>query len=84
MKRQWSTILVFLTQGVGIVFFAIFLLAFYLPMPSNETLIGNSNIRTPLSVFGAIFLIMIIISIASAYGEKRTLTSIQGKPQIQQ
>jgi uncharacterized membrane protein YjfL (UPF0719 family) len=80
MKRPWSKLFIFLTQGVGVVFFAIFLLAFYLPMPSNETLIGNSNFRTPLSILGAIFLIMIIISIASAYVGKRTSTNIQAKP----
>lgn len=71
MKNQQLTSLVFLAQGIGIVFFGIFLAAFYVPMPSNDTLIGDPNFRTPMSIFGIIFIVLILISIAVAYLVKR-------------
>jgi hypothetical protein len=63
--------LVFLTQTVGVVFFLIFLAAFYVPMPSNETLIGDPSYRNPLSIFGAIFLALTVIVVVVAYVGKR-------------
>ena len=71
MKRQQSNVLVFLTQGIGIIFFGIFLAAFYIPMPSNDTLIGDSFFRTPMSIFGLIFIALILIAIVAAYVVKR-------------
>ncbi len=70
MKSQLTS-LVFLAQGIGIVFFGIFLAAFYVPMPSNDTLIGDPNFRTPMSIFGIIFIALIIISIIAAYVVKQ-------------
>jgi tryptophan-rich sensory protein len=40
-------------------------------MPSNDTLIGDPNFRTPMSIFGIIFIALIIISILAAYVVKR-------------
>ena len=71
MKRQQLTALVFLAQGIGVSFFGIFLAAFYVPMPSNDTLIGDPNFRTPMSIFGIIFIVLILISLAVAYMVKR-------------
>jgi len=71
MKNQQLTPLVFLTQTIGVIFFVVFLAAFYLPMPSNDTFIGDPNFRTPMSIFGIIFVIMIVITIVVAYVVKR-------------
>jgi hypothetical protein len=71
MKNQYLASLVFLAQGIGIVFLGIFLAAFYVPMPSNDTLIGDPNFRTPISIFGLIFIALIVISIIAAYVVKR-------------
>ena len=70
MERNPLEMLVFLAQGIGVVFYVIFLAAFYIPMPSNDTLIGDPTFRTPLSIFGGIFLILIIISLAAVYMRK--------------
>ena len=70
MERKPLELLVFLAQGIGVVFYLIFLAAFYIPMPSNDTLIGDPTFRTPLSIFGGIFLILTIISLAVAYMRK--------------
>ncbi len=72
MKSPQIASLVFLTQAVGVVFFLVFLAAFYVPMPSNETLIGDPNFRTPLSIFGAIYLALTLIAVVAAYvGNKK-------------
>ena len=66
MKNKQLKLLIFLTQGIGIIFYIIFLSAFYVPLPSNQTLIGDSVFRSSLSIFGGIFLILIIVSLASS------------------
>jgi len=71
MERNPLEVLEFSAQGIGVVFYVIFLAAFYIPMPSNDTLIGDPTFRTPLSIFGGIFIIFIIISIAVAYFRKQ-------------
>lgn len=70
MKSERVALLIFLAQGVGTVFYGIFLAAFYIPLPSNDTLIGDPTFRTPMSIFGALFLILIIISLVAAYRKK--------------
>ena len=71
MKGDQTKLLVFLAQGIGVIFYGIFLAAFYIPMPSNDTLIGDPTFRTPLSIFGGIFLILILISLAASYVRKQ-------------
>jgi hypothetical protein len=71
MKNQPLTSLVALAQIVGVVFFGIFLAAFYLPMPSNDTLIGDTNFRTPMSIFGIIFIAITVIALLVSYAMKR-------------
>ena len=71
MKSKQTELLVLLAQGIGAVFYIIFLAAFYIPLPSNETFIGDPAFRTPLSIFGGIFLILIIITLATAYLRKQ-------------
>ena len=66
MKGRQLEMLVFLTQGIGVIFYVIFLAAFYIPLPSNDTLIGDSVVSSSLSIFGGIFLILIIVSLGAS------------------
>jgi hypothetical protein len=66
LKSKQLALLVFLTQGIGVIFYGIFLAAFYLPLPSNETLIGDPIFRLSLSIFGGIFLILIAVSLMAS------------------
>ena len=63
----YSRALVYSTQIAGIIYFAIFMAAFYLPLPSNDTLVGDPNFRTPMMISGLIFLALTILSLATAY-----------------
>lgn len=49
---------------MGLVFFVILSAAFYLELPSNASLIGNPTFRAALSIFGGLFLILIIVCLA--------------------
>ncbi len=71
MSRPRIAALVAATQIVGITFFGVFMAAFYLPLPSNDTLIGDPNFRTPMSILGLIFIALIIVNIVLAYVVKR-------------
>ena len=66
MKSKQLEMLVFLTQAIGVIFYGIFLAAFYFPLPSNDTLIGDSVVRSSLSIFGGVFLILIIVSLGAS------------------
>jgi hypothetical protein len=57
---------VLLSQGVGLVFFVIFVAAYFGGMPSSGNLIGNSTFRTTLSIFGGLFLILIVGNLFAA------------------
>jgi len=62
LKRNLAR-LVFLTQGTGAVFFAVFLASYALALPSNEVLHWQPIFRTPLSIFGALFLALTTASV---------------------
>jgi hypothetical protein len=60
MKTRSMEPYVLLSQGVGLVFFVIFVAAYFGGMPSSGNLIGDSTFRTTLSIFGGLFLILIV------------------------
>jgi hypothetical protein len=66
LKTKQLAFYVLLTQGIGTVFYGIFLAAYYLELPSNASLIGDPTFRTSLSIFGGLFLILIIGSLVAS------------------
>jgi hypothetical protein len=67
LKRNHLVQLVFLTQGIGAVFFAVFLASYALALPSNLVLHGQPIFRIPLSIFGGLFLALIAIAIVLSF-----------------
>jgi len=53
---------VFLTQGIGAAFFAVFLASYALALPSNQVLHWQPIFRIPLSIFGTLFLTLTAVS----------------------
>jgi hypothetical protein len=51
---------IFLTQGMGLAFFVIFVAAYFGGLPSSGNLIGDPTFRTVLSVFGGLFLLLMV------------------------
>ncbi len=60
MKAKSMEPYVLLSQGIGLIFFVIFVAAYFGGMPSSGNLIGDSTFRTMLSIFGGLFLILIV------------------------
>ncbi|MEM2080968.1 MAG: hypothetical protein QW744_01700 [Candidatus Bathyarchaeia archaeon] len=61
MKRNPLVMLMFLTQGIGAVFFAIFIASYALALPSNRVLHGELIFRIPLSIFGGLFIALVTL-----------------------
>ena len=61
LKRKGLNSLLFLTQGLGLVFFTIYSLAYYLTVPSTTVLIGSPIYHPLLQIFDALFFIFTII-----------------------
>ena len=65
MKNEQIAAIIFSAQVVGIVFYGIFLSAYYLPLPTTENLIGDPTFRLSLQIFGGLFLISIIAALVA-------------------
>jgi len=63
LKRKNLVRFAFLTQAVGAIFFAVFLASYALALPSNQVLHGEPIFRTSLSIFGGLFLILVVVAI---------------------
>ena len=76
MKTRSMEPYVLLSQGVGLVFFVIFVAAYFGGMPSSGNLIGNSTFRATLSIFGGLFLILIVgeLFVAALMKQKKLKT----------
>jgi hypothetical protein len=67
LKRNQLSRFVFLTQGIGAVFYAVFIASYALALPSNRVLHGEPVFRIPLSIFGGLFLILIVLALILSF-----------------
>jgi Zn-dependent protease with chaperone function len=67
LKRNHLALFVFLSQGIGAIFFAVFLAAYALALPSNQGLHGQPIFRIPLSIFGGLFLALTAIAVVLSF-----------------
>jgi hypothetical protein len=65
-KKQFGRF-AFLTQAVGALFFAVFLASYALALPSNQVLHGEPIFRSSLSIFGGLFLTLVVIAIMLSF-----------------
>ena len=61
MKMNQLAVFVLLAQGIGAIFYAVFLASYALALPSNRVLHDLPVFRIPLSIFGAIFILSTVI-----------------------
>lgn len=60
-----------LTQGIGAVFFFIFLASYAGALPSNRVLHGEPVFHIPISIFGAIFIVLTVVLLVAVFLLKR-------------
>jgi hypothetical protein len=61
-KKQLNPFL-FVIEGLGIIFYAIFSAAYYIPIPSTKVLIGEAIFKIPITIFGLLYFISTILII---------------------
>lgn len=62
-KKQLSVWL-FICDGLGIIFYGILSAAYYIPIPSTKVLIGEPFYKSSITIFGLLYLSMVILIIA--------------------
>ena len=62
--------IVFLAQGIGAIFYAVFLASYALALPSNRVLHELPVFRIPLSIFGAAFILSTVILLLLSFLKK--------------
>ena len=68
--KRISTFL-FATQGVGIVFIGIFLAAYLGGLPSTNVLHSEPAFRIPLTILGAVLLVLVLSTVIIAAFSKK-------------
>jgi hypothetical protein len=63
LKTKELAIFLFVAQGIGAVFYAVFSAAYILAIPSIHVLSGEPVFKWPLTVFGLLFIILIFVSL---------------------
>ena len=61
MKMNQLAVFVLLAQGIGAIFYAVFLASYALALPSNRVLHDLPVFRIPLSIFGGLFILSIVV-----------------------
>jgi hypothetical protein len=64
--------LLFSLEGVGAVFVVIFLAAYLGGLPTNNVLQDEPAFRIPLQIFGAVLLVLILVTVVVAAVSKKT------------
>jgi hypothetical protein len=64
LERKQLAMFLFLTQGVGAVFYSVFSAAYIIPVPSTTVLTGDPVFHLLLSIFGGLFFIFILVALA--------------------
>jgi hypothetical protein len=72
LDRKRITSLLFLTQALGVIFFTVFSLAYYIPIPSTQILTGTEPFYSLLRLFGVLFFIFTLLVIALSFMAKIT------------
>jgi hypothetical protein len=60
-------IFLFVAQGIGAIFYAVFSAAYILAIPSINVLSGEPVFKWPLTVFGVLFVILILVSLVVSF-----------------
>ena len=70
MKINQLAKMVFLAQGIGAVFYAVFLASYALALPSNHVLHDLPVFKIPISIFGGLFILSIVILLLLSFLKK--------------
>lgn len=67
--------LLFAVQALGVAFYAVLSAAYYIPIPSTKVLIGEPIFKTPITVFGLVYFILVIVAIVLSLQKTKLKTA---------
>jgi len=67
LNTKQLAIFLFVAQGIGAIFYAVFSAAYILAIPSINVLSGEPVFKWPLTVFGVLFVILILVSLVVSF-----------------
>jgi Na+-transporting methylmalonyl-CoA/oxaloacetate decarboxylase gamma subunit len=71
-NQKLTNMLLYSVEGVGAVFVVIFLAAYLGGLPTNNVLQDEPVFRIPLQIFGAVLLVLILVTVVVAAVSKKT------------
>jgi hypothetical protein len=76
ISRKQLNVLLYLTEGLGIIFYSVLSAAYYWVIPSTKVLTGEPAFKIPITIFGLAYFIMVLLVLAlsaiSRNQEKKT------------
>ena len=72
LNRKQLNVLLFITEGLGITFYAILSAAYYATIPSTKVLTGEPVFHVPITIFGLLYFIGVIIIMLLSTAKKPT------------
>jgi len=70
LKRKNLNLFLLVTQLAGVIFYGVFSAAYILALPSLNVLTGVAIFHLLLSVFGGLFLILIVVAVVLSFAVK--------------
>ena len=67
LKRSQLNLLLYVTEALGILFYAILSAAYYIVIPSTKVLIGEPIFKVPITILGLIYLIDVVTIAVSSF-----------------
>jgi TRAP-type C4-dicarboxylate transport system permease small subunit len=77
LKSKQLAKIVFLAQGAGAIFYAVFLASYALALPSNQVLHDQPVFKIPISIFGAIFIVSTVVLLLFSFIAKPEEETLQ-------
>ncbi len=74
MNIRQLAVFLFVAQGIGAAFYAVFSAAYILAIPSINVLSGEPVFKWPLTVFGVLFIVLTIVLLAGSVVYRREST----------
>ena len=68
--KKRLTALLFSTQALGIIFFTIFTLAYYIPIPTRNFLIGSEPFFSLMKIFGTLYFVFALVLVLLSFSTK--------------
>ncbi len=75
IKTKSLSLYIYAVQIIGAAFYAVFSAAYILSIPTTKVLSGEAIFKVPLTVFGVLFIVLILVSLVIAATNKKSIST---------